>query len=63
MQIHEEDIHFHEPTEYSEPANCEMSVRWKRKDEDPQYLEHSIQMEGVNIKKLLITLNPIAPGI
>ena len=62
MQIHKEDIHEPTDSKYSQPANCEMSVRWIRKDEDPQYLEHSLQMKGVNIKELLITLNPLGTG-
>ena len=51
--------------EYYNPPNCELSVLWTKKGEEPQNLLHYIDMEGVDITKLQITLNPnkgLLPG-
>ena len=44
--------------EYYNPPNCELSVMWTKKEEEPRNLLHYIDMEGVDITKLQITLNP-----
>ena len=57
-QILKDDIGNIRPGGYV-PAKCELIVRWMKKDEPPEFLEHRVNLKGVQLPEYFtICLDP-----